>query len=80
VTNYLILSQLSTSAQAYFIISTRETELTHLLVEQEKRLHLRERISENNKKLAQAASQAGVLSPNFGLFQDAGYKERYVGL
>lgn len=40
------------AAQAYFIISTRENELTHLLVEQEKRLHLRERISENNKKLA----------------------------
>src|SRR5262249_15546364 len=52
------------AAQAYFIISTRENELTHLLVEQEKRLHLRVRVSENNKKLAQAASQAGVLSPN----------------
>ncbi len=61
------------AAQAYFIISTRENELTHLLVEQEKRLHLRERVSENNKKLAQAAAQAGVLSPSFGLFQDAGY-------
>src|SRR6266699_3598906 len=34
----------------------------------------------NNKKLAQAASQAGVLSPNFGLFQDAGYKGLYGGL
>jgi len=68
------------AAQAYFIISTRENELTHLLVEQEKRLHLRVRVSENNKKLAQAASQAGVLSPNFGLFQDAGYKGLYGGL
>jgi DNA-damage-inducible protein D len=68
------------AAQAYFIISTRENELTHLLIEQEKRLHLRERVSENNKKLAQAASQAGVLSPNFGLFQDAGYKGLYGGL
>ncbi len=68
------------AAQAYFIISTRENELTHLLIEQEKRLHLRERVSENNKKLAQAASQAGVLSPNFGLFQDAGYKGLYDGL
>jgi len=68
------------AAQAYFIISTRENELTHLLIEQEKRLHLRVRVSENNKKLAQAASQAGVLSPNFGLFQDAGYKGLYGGL
>src|SRR5712692_6347225 len=56
------------AAQAYFIISTRENELTHLLIEQEKRLHLRERVSENNKKLAEAASQAGVLSENFGIF------------
>lgn len=68
------------AAQAYFIISTRENELTHLLVEQEKRLHLRERVSENNKKLAHAAAQAGVLSPSFGLFQDAGYKGLYDGL
>ena len=68
------------AAQAYFIISTRENELAHLLAEQEKRLSLRERVSENNKKLAQAASVAGVLSPNFGLFQDAGYKGLYGGL
>ncbi len=68
------------AAQAYFIISTRENELAHLLAEQEKRLSLRERVSENNKKLAQAASEAGVLSPNFGLFQDAGYKGLYGGL
>ena len=68
------------AAQAYFIISTRENELTHLLIEQEKRLHLRERVSENNKKLAEAASQAGVLSENFGIFQNAGYKGLYGGL
>ncbi len=68
------------AAQAYFIISTRENELAHLLAEQEKRLSLRERVSENNRKLAQAASEAGVFSPNFGLFQDAGYKGLYGGL
>ncbi len=68
------------AAQAYFIISTRENELTHLLVEQEKRLHLRVRVSENNKKLAEAASQAGVLSENFGIFQNAGYNGLYGGL
>jgi len=68
------------AAQAYFAISTRQNELSQLLAEQEKRLSLRERVSENNKKLAQAASVAGVLSPNFGLFQDAGYKGLYGGL
>ncbi len=68
------------AAQAYFIISTRENELTHLLLEQEKRVQLRVRVSENNRKLAQAAAQAGVLSPSFGLFQDAGYKGLYGDL
>jgi hypothetical protein len=34
----------------------------------------------NNKKLAEAASQAGVLSENFGIFQNAGYKGLYGGL
>lgn len=68
------------AAQAYFIISTRENELAHLLAEQEKRLHLREQVSENNKLLAQAASEAGVLSRNFGVFQNAGYKGLYGGL
>ncbi len=68
------------AAQAYFAISTRQHEIYHLLLEQEKRVQLRVRVSENNRKLAQAAAQAGVLSPSFGLFQDAGYKGLYGGL
>ncbi len=68
------------AAQAYFIISTRENELAHLLAEQEKRLQLREQVSEHNKMLAQAASEAGVLSRSFGVFQNAGYKGLYGGL
>ncbi len=64
-------------AQAYFAISTRRQELAQLLEEQEERLKLRERVTENNKGLAQAASQAGVLSQNFGIFQNAGYKGLY---
>ncbi len=64
-------------AQAYFAISTRKQELAQLLEEQEERLKLRERVTENNKALAQAASQAGVLSQNFGVFQNAGYKGLY---
>ena len=67
-------------AQAYFAVSTRQHELAQLLEEQEERLKLRERVSENNKVLAQAASQAGVLSQNFGVFQNAGYKGLYGGL
>jgi DNA-damage-inducible protein D len=64
-------------AQAYFAISTRKQELAQLLEEQEERLKLREHVTENNKALAQAASQAGVLSQNFGVFQNAGYKGLY---
>src|SRR6266566_6416219 len=64
-------------AQAYFAISTRKQELAQLLENQEERLKLRERVTENNKALAQAASQAVVLSQNFGVFQNAGYKGLY---
>ena len=64
-------------AQAYFAVSTRKHELAQLLENQEERLKLRERFTENNKALAQAASQAGVLSQNFGVFQNAGYKGLY---
>jgi DNA-damage-inducible protein D len=64
-------------AQAYFAVSTRKHELAQLLENQEERLKLRERVTENNKALAQAASQAGVLSQNFGVFQNAGYKGLY---
>ncbi len=68
------------AAQAYFATATREYELDQLRSEQEERLKLRERVSENNKALAEAAHRAGVLSPNFGVFQDAGYKGLYGGL
>jgi DNA-damage-inducible protein D len=67
-------------AQAYFAISTRQHEIAQLLEEQEERLKLRERVSENNKALASAASHAGVLSQNFGVFQNVGYKGLYGGL
>ncbi len=68
------------AAQAYFAISTRQFEISQLLEEQEERLKLRERVSENNKALASAASVSGVLSQNFGTFQNAGYRGLYGGL
>ena len=68
------------AAQAYFAISTRQNELSQLLAEQEERLKLRERVSENNKALASTAYASGVLSQNFGTFQNAGYKGLYGGL
>jgi len=67
-------------AQMYFAVSTRQNELRQLGEDQDKRVRLRERVSENNKKLAQAAHDAGVLSRNFGAFQNAGYRGLYGGL
>ncbi|NWJ97620.1 MAG: DNA damage-inducible protein D [Chloroflexi bacterium] len=68
------------AAQAYFATATREHEIQQLQAEQEKRLQLREQVSENNKALADAARSAGVLPPNFGIFQEAGYQGLYGGL
>ena len=68
------------AAQAYFAVSTRRHEIHQLYEEQQKRLQLRERVSENNRKLAEAAHQAGVLSRSFGEFQNAGYQGLYGGL
>lgn len=68
------------AAQNYFAISTRKTELAELREAQEDRLYLREQVSDGNKGLSDAARSAGVLSQNFGVFQDAGYKGLYGGL
>ncbi len=64
-------------AQAYFAVAARTYEITQLREEQEKRLKLRERVSESNKKLSEAAYNAGVLTRNFGVFQNAGYRGLY---
>ena len=59
------------AAQAYFAIQTRRQEIQD---EETKRLEARERLSESNKRLFGAAKEAGVSSPMFGVFNDAGYK------
>ncbi len=61
------------AAQVYFAVSTRAHEIHQLLKEQEERLETRLKVSESFKQLAGAASTAGVLSENFGIFVDAGY-------
>ena len=68
------------AAQTYFATATREHEIDQLRAEQDKRLELRERVSDSNKTLAEAARRAGVLSTNFGRFNDAGYHGLYGGL
>lgn len=43
------------AAQVYFVVKTRQKEISELREAQQKRLHLRERVSDVNKKLAEAA-------------------------
>ncbi len=65
-------------AQAYFAIQTRRQEITDKLIEDGKRVFLRDEMKEHNKNLASAAKQAGVT--NYAQFQDAGYMGLYGGL
>jgi DNA-damage-inducible protein D len=75
-------------AQTYFAIQTRKQELQDknvredkALLEAQKRLMLREEMSEHNKMLASAAKNAGVIKPvDYAIFQNYGYKGLYGGL
>ena len=58
-------------AQTYFIIQTRRQEESDQLVEDQKRVALRTEMTDRNKKLGEAAKQAGV--GNYANFQDYGY-------
>ena len=64
--------------QTYFAIQTRRQEAADNLVEDNKRVFLREEMKKHNTSLMQAASMAGVES--FAIFQNAGYKGLYGGL
>lgn len=62
-------------AQTYFAIQTRKQEVFDTLSEAEKRLFIREEVTEHNKKLFRTAKKAGVT--RFGSFNDAGYRGLY---
>jgi DNA-damage-inducible protein D len=64
--------------QTYFAIQTRRQEKTDQLVEDNKRLNLRDEIKKHNTSLAKTAENAGV--ENYGKFQNYGYKGLYGGL
>lgn len=68
------------SAQTYFTVQTYRQEKQDALSEEERRLHLRSRVKDANRKLGGAAKDAGVRSKMFGIFQDSGYKGLYDGL
>ena len=63
------------SAQTYFAVQTRRQELADLSLNDEKRMELRERVTEAVKHLNSAAKSAGVI--NYGFFHDAGYRGLY---
>jgi DNA-damage-inducible protein D len=64
--------------QTYFAIQTRRQENAENLVEDNKRVFLREEMKKHNTSLMQTASTAGVES--FAIFQNSGYKGLYGGL
>jgi len=64
--------------QTYFAIQTRRQEKSDNLIEDNKRVFLREEMKKHNSSLAQTASIAGVES--YAIFQNYGYKGLYGGL
>lgn len=64
--------------QTYFAIQTRRQEKTDGLIEDNKRIFLREEMKKHNSSLTQTASIAGV--ENYAIFQNAGYKGLYGGM
>jgi len=62
-------------AQTYFAVQTRKQEVFEQLSDNEKRLFIRDQVSDKNKKLFSTAKKSGV--KQFGLFNDAGYKGLY---
>lgn len=70
--------------QSYFAVKTRQQELIENydeMSEDQKRLAIRAEMKEHNKKLADAAHNAGVIEPlDYAIFQNYGYQGLYGGL
>jgi len=73
--------------QTYFAVQTRIREIqqmeeyNRLTSEEEKRLFLRNQLSQHNLYLASAAKEAGVIEPiDYAIFQNHGYMGLYNGM
>lgn len=68
-------------AQTYFAIKTTQKEAEENLIEDQRRVLLRQEMKEHNVQLAAAAKDAGVIEPiDYAIFQNFGYKGLYDGL
>lgn len=65
------------AAQAYFVVQTRRQELEDERSDDEKRLELREKVSQSVKIVSGVAQEAGVRSRMQGVFHDARYQGLY---
>ena len=65
-------------AQTYFAVKTREREVSEQLLEDKRRVMLREEMKSHNTQLAKAAKEAWVIeSVDYAIFQNFGYKWLY---
>jgi DNA-damage-inducible protein D len=67
------------TAQAYFAVQTHRQETEQALTDLERRLLVRDRVKNANRRLSGAAKAAGVRSAMFGVFHDAGFRTLYGG-
>jgi DNA-damage-inducible protein D len=68
-------------AQTYFAVQTRKQEANEQLLEDKRRMMLRNEMKHHNLKLAEAAKGAGIIdSLDYAIFQNFGYKGLYDGL
>ena len=65
------------AAQTYFAVQTRRMELEDALSVDEKRLALREKVTQSHKRVSSAAKGAGVRSHMQGVFHDARFRGLY---
>jgi len=65
------------AAQAYFAIQTRRMEIEDQKSEDQKRLELREKVTQSHKRVSGVAKGAGVRNSKQGVFHDARYRGLY---
>jgi DNA-damage-inducible protein D len=65
------------AAQAYFAVQTRRMELEDEKSDDQKRLELREKVTQSHKRVSSAAKGAGVRNHMQGVFHDARLRGLY---